>query len=491
MNTAPHRSPTVAILLAIASSTAITLSVPASESSSSSKSNPSSPPLQQSDTRADRLERELEELRRRLGEVERELRDERSGRTPDGEPEERPDGPAEGPVVEFTPVWSRETLERPAALRGVYDKPFLMSIWRRAHIGGYTELEYHSFEDGILGIPEGFRMHRTNLFLFTEISDRVQFGSEIEFETEFEGTGVSDEIEVALEMAFIDWVIFEELVIRGGALLPPLGRINVNHDGPVRELTERPLVSTFVIPTTLTEAGVGARGTIAVGEDVSLGYEAYAVNGFNVLDSNGNLSAPITDIEQVLREGRTSIGGDINGGVAGTGRISLGLADRLEIGGSWHVGTYDEEGDNLLRIFAGDMAIVQPVSWFEIALEGEVAVSDFERNSFARTAGVPDRFWGFYVQGSIGGMPPALRDLVPHVFDDEGARFTIVFRWDHVDLDGDTGDVLEPGINFRPVADTVFKLSWRLTQKSIGLRDLPGREDFDDDGLVFSISTYF
>ena len=383
----------------------------------------------------------------------------------------------------------------PAPLRGVYDKPFLGELWRKARAGGYTEFEFHDFENDILGIDEGFRMRRTNLFFFTDIADSVRFGSEIEFETEFEGVP-SSEIEVAVEMAFVDWTLFEELKLRGGAILPPLGRINVNHDGPVRELTDRPLVSTFVIPTTLTEAGVGAHGTFGIADWLGLRYEVYAVNGFNILDENGNLAVDISEGEQILRAGRTSIGGDINSGLASTGRISFEIAKQFELGGSWHVGTYDENGDNLLAISALDAAWsgelhLTDSSPVALGLEGELAVSDFQRNSFAKAAGVPDRFWGFYAQGTAGGMPDFLRNAAPNVFGGEGSSLGVVLRYDWVDLDGDKSDAIEPGITFRPVADTVFKFSYKFTQRSLGIGGVPGREHFDDKGFVFSISSYF
>ena len=277
-------------------------------------------------------------------------------------------------------------------------------------------------------------------------------------------------------MAFVDWTIYEEFVIRGGALLAPLGRINVNHDGPVRELTERPLVSTYVIPTTLTEPGIGANGNIHLRDDVSVNYEAYAVNGFNLLDSNGNLAVATTEQEQLLREGRTALGGDNNGGVASTGRVGLNLAEHIELGGSWHVGTYDERSDNALSIGAADGAITYDCGGVDLGLEGEVAVADFERNAFARTAGVPDQFWGYYVQISAGHMPEVLAMFLPDVFGGEGAKFTVVFRYDWFDLDGDRGEVWEPGINFRPSADTVFKFSYRHSGQSFGLRNVPGRQ---------------
>ncbi len=436
------------------------------------------------DLAQDDLAEEVKRLREQLERLEKDMRAGSATPPADGTGKAREEDPA--PAAS----WHPETLDTPAPLRGVYDKPFLSSLWRRAYVGGYTELEYHTFEDGVLGIPEGFRMHRTNLFLFADVADRVRFGSEIELETGFDGRPSSD-VEVAVEMAFVDWTIFEELKLRGGAILVPLGRVNVNHDGPIRELTERPLVSTFVIPTTLTEAGVGAHGSFSIAEQLSLSYEAYAVNGFNLLDENGGLAAGITEKERLLREGRTSPGGDINGGIASTGRVAFQILKSLELGGSWHRGTYDENGDNVLTIAAGDAAFAREVGGVKLGLEGEIALAHFERDSFARGAGVPDQFWGWYVQGSVGGMPDALRRMVPSVFDDQGAQITFVLRYDWVDLDKFEGSAIEPGITIRPISDTVFKFSYKLTQESIGIRSVPGREHFDDDGFVFSIATYF
>jgi hypothetical protein len=200
---------------------------------------------------------------------------------------------------------------------------------------------------------------------------------------------------------------------------------------------------------------------------------------------------PVSDHEQHRRVGRPSLGGDENEQPAGTGRLSLQAAKALELGGSWHVGTYDERRDNLLAILAGDVAYVRELGGGSLALEGEAAWAGFERDDFAETAGVPDEFWGFYAQGSWAWMPESLRQAVPHVFGGEGAAFTLVFRYDWVDLDGDHGEAFEPGINFRPVGDTVFKFSYRFGTRGLGTRGVPGRRDFDDDGFIFSFSTYF
>ncbi|GIW70867.1 MAG: hypothetical protein KatS3mg102_0409 [Planctomycetota bacterium] len=426
------------------------------------------------------LEHELAELRARLGALEDELRRRAAPEQPapgGGAPRERSRPPA------LRPLWERDELKTPRALRGVYDKPFLVQLWQRAYLGGYTELEFHAYRDPVLEIPRGFRAHRTNLFAFADVAERVRFAGEIEFEHEQPG----EDLEVAVEMAFADWVIFEQLVVRGGVLLVPLGRINVNHDGPVRELTDRPLVSTFVIPTTLSEAGVGVHGSLQLpGAALVLRYEAYLVNGLGLLDRSGTLAVPPTEFQHLLREGRPSLGGDTNGSPAFTGRVALGLGGLAEAGFSFYAGDYDERNDNRLSIVAADLAVEHG----PFALEGEFAWAGFERDAFARTAGVPDRFWGFYVQAGLGGMPAWLREALPYVFDGEAARLGVALRYERVDLDGDIGEAIEPGLSFRPFADTVFKASYRFALRSLGERDVPGRRP-DDEGVVFGLASYF
>ena len=86
---------------------------------------------------------------------------------------------------------------------------------------------------------------------------------------------------------------------------------------------------------------------------------------------------------------------------------------------------------------------------------------------------------------------PITHRLVPYIFDDEGAALTAAVRYEYVDLDGDRGEALEPGVTVRPIADTVFKFSYRFGFKGVGIRNIPGGRGFDDDGFVFSLATYF
>jgi hypothetical protein len=406
---------------------------------------------------------------------------------------ERGTDPSSGGGVETRPFFERDPVSR-RPLRDVYDKPFLLDLWRRAHVGGYFELEFHGYENEIRQIPRGFRLHRTNLFVFADIADNLRFASEIEFEYEAPG----EDLETNVEMAFIDWILYRELVFRAGALLAPLGRVNLDHDGPTRELTDRPMVSTFVIPTTLTDPGVGFHGTFSLGDRLGAGYQIYATNGFDILDDQGNLATPFTERERLLQEGKPSNGGDSNKSVSTMGRLSLtgSLGEKqdekdettsYEVGFSWHVGNYDERNRNLLAILAGDFAVLHG----PLSLEGEVARASFERDAFSRASGVPDNYSGFYVQAAWSFLPESLPRRAPHVFGNPGSAFTAVVRYDFVDLDGDRASALEPGINFRPFGDTVFKFSYRFGWLEFNALDTPALRDSDSSGFSFSVSSYF
>lgn len=137
------------------------------------------------------------------------------------------------------------------AQEGIYDRPFIGSVSNTA-IGGYIEGNTNYFVED--GITDGFSMElrRFNIFMYSSISRRVRFLSELEFE---HGTE-----EIALETALVDFQISPALVLRAGIILPPIGYLNQNHDSPKWDFVDRPLVTTGVIPSTLSEVGAGVYG---------------------------------------------------------------------------------------------------------------------------------------------------------------------------------------------------------------------------------------
>ena len=128
---------------------------------------------------------------------------------------------------------------------GMYDKPFITRLGGRTSLGGYAE--FHLRTERVNGVLEEatFQLKRFNLFTYSVINSRIRISSEFEFEEGGE--------EIKIELGVIDFEIREELNFRAGIILSPLGRFNLSHDGPVNELTDRPLVTTELIPSTLSE----------------------------------------------------------------------------------------------------------------------------------------------------------------------------------------------------------------------------------------------
>ena len=138
-------------------------------------------------------------------------------------------------------------------------------------IGGYGEIKYHQPEDsnGELDI------HRLVMLLGYRFSDKVQFFSELEFEHAHE---------VEVEQAFINYNLANNLNLRAGLMLVPMGIINVYHEPTTFNGVDRPGIDKNLVPTTWREIGIGFSGKI---NSASLAYEAYIFNGFKSVEADG------------------------------------------------------------------------------------------------------------------------------------------------------------------------------------------------------------
>lgn len=350
----------------------------------------------------------------------------------------------------------------------IYRKPFLES--GGARLGGYIDMEF-------IVDPETstFDQHRFVPFIYAEVSEWVHVASEIEFEHGGAVSGDGGDGEIKLEFATIDLVLDEAFAFRGGVILSPLGRLNVHHDSPMLDLTDRPIVTRRVIPTTLSESGIGFFGTLYPTELSVLDYEIYLVNGFDAnVVSGSRLDA---------RAGRGSQGSDNNNSRSAVGR--LGFSPRLgtTLGVSGHVGAYDDDGEEILSIVAFDAQTARGP--FEFL--GEVALAQAGLAEIAEEPGRPAEAGaaGFYAEARYHFLAGALSRFPEAVF-------TAVARLDHVDRDTEADGVLEQrvslGLNFRPTEESVFKNDLILG-RTRGL-DADAWTDFEV-GYRFSMATYF
>jgi hypothetical protein len=366
------------------------------------------------------------------------------------------------------------------AQEGIYDRPFIASVSNTA-IGGYIEGNTNYFiEDGI---TEGFSMElrRFNIFMYSAISQRVRFLSELEFE---HGTE-----EIALETALIDFQVSPALVLRAGIILPPIGYLNQNHDSPKWDFVDRPLVTTGVIPSTLSEVGAGVYGKGASG-GVMLSYDVYVTNGIAdgvVGNDLGRTDIPSGKSEEQFEE-------DNNGSPAISGRFALRRPGLGEVGVSYYGGYYNSylfEGVEVdERRWLGITAFDFDASLGSAAIRGELAYATIDVPEGMREV-FGDRQWGGHLDIVVPVWKPAMSG-----YDD--ATLSLGLRLERVDYNRGTfsstgqsirDDVtaLVPGISFRPTAGTVFRANYRYHWT----HDFVGNPTVRMAGFQVGFATYF
>lgn len=371
----------------------------------------------------------------------------------------------------------------------IYARPFVASP--KAILGGYTDIEYWNLAND--DTPSYFDQHRLVPFIYGDVSDHVKFAAEIEIEH-------GEELKV--EFATIDYLINEPVNLRAGILLLPLGKFNLLHDSPLRDLTERPLVDQRIIPSTLHQPGVGIYGTLYPTRLAQVNYEAYVTSGFTNAfggENNPNTISNITNTNGIrsARDNNTEF--DNNDGKAVVGRVAYSPFLGVEVAGSGFFGSYDPQSKRPLAIWALDWTFQRGP--FELIGESAWA---YIRGNNLQVSGQPiannqtnaRRMQGYYIQLNYHFLPAFLTQLAPSHFRPEVSTFTAVVRWEEMNMgqdlpDTETGKLgqrqqLTLGLNFRPTEDTVFKFDYQYSPEEVS----NGRR-IHDNGFVASAATYF
>src|SRR5690349_18432262 len=118
----------------------------------------------------------------------------------------------------------------------------------RLPVAGYMEAHFNKDS----GEPGRADFHRFVLLFGHSFSDRIKFWSELEVEHALVEGG-EERGELALEQAYLDFLVKPALNFRGGMVLSPVGLINERHEPPAFNGVERPFVETVIIPTTWRE----------------------------------------------------------------------------------------------------------------------------------------------------------------------------------------------------------------------------------------------
>ena len=401
--------------------------------------------------------------------------------------------------------------------RLVYAKPFVSSP--KAIVGGYMDLQFRTHRNAVLetgaegrGTTNGYDQQRFVPFIYADITEHLKFASEIEIEHGIRGNTGNNEI--SLEFAHVDYLVHELLNVRAGVVLIPLGKFNLLHDSPLNDLTDRPIVSRLVIPSTMSETGAGIYGTFYPGRTGKVDYEVYYTTGPCGYNSNGS---PRINEESGTSRSRqrkcwSDDGFDINNGKAVSGRVAYSPMLGVEIGGSGYFGNQSASSYNPLSIYAvdwtlqrGPFELIGEAAWAYArgnsrAIPGS-SITGFAPGSLLTGMNTlnplgtpPQRLWGFYIQGNYHFMPSFLTKLAPKRFG-EGSTFTAVIRYDRVNLNMDNKgenqgewEQISFGLNYRPIEDAVIKMSYQYLPKAYN--PVAGQR-IHDSAFVMSVATYF
>jgi len=364
----------------------------------------------------------------------------------------------------------------------IYTRPFILNVNNLStSIGGYFEGNSNYFSED--GVSEGlsFELRRFNIFLYSSIGPGIRFLSELEFE---HGTE-----EIALETAQIDLQLYPEFILRGGIILVPIGMFNQNHDSPRWDIIDRPLVSTHIIPATLSEVGFGVHGRFLLSRNLSFTYSGYLTNGLGdgvILNSEGKTFIPHGKREKAFEE-------DNNGLPAYSGRVAL-QHQMSEFGLSFYHGVYNSfrvEGIEVDEKRSLSIAAIDFSSnFFDFTLHGEAAYSMIE---------VPDNISEIFGDKQWGTFFDIIYTVYKgSVFLFNEAIINSIVRFEFVDFNigsfnatgqnvGDDVTALVIGLSFRPVPNTVIKANYRRHWTV----DAIGNPAIHTAGFQFGFASYF
>ena len=290
----------------------------------------------------------------------------------------------EGPELKFDP--NTPTESQPAPKKPfVYGEEPIGKFGNENNyikLGGYgsVRFEYGSGQD----LKDTFTFRRLVFTTDARIASRFRIYTELEFERfrkieleravstadgglkivqEIEGTNKS---EIALEQAWFEFELKKWLRFKGGGVLVPLGRFNINHDDNLWNIARRPLVDRGVPVLASTSAwdelGFGLDGDIDLNEKQKLNYQIFVVNGA-VLDAalEEVIATRSPKRDKIEFEGEFGIStgtfsNDIKNAKTVTGRImySPRLGHEFGVSGYWGRYTPDYLADKSLTSFGFD-----------------------------------------------------------------------------------------------------------------------------------------
>jgi hypothetical protein len=331
-------------------------------------------------------------------------------------------------------------------------------------IGGYGEINY---QNGLGNVSnDQTDLLRLVLYAGYRFNDRIVFNSEVEFEHAGK--------EVSVEFAYLDFLLTRAVRLRIGNFLMPIGFINEMHEPPFFNGVFRPDVERLIIPTTWSENGIGLHGEVG-----GLRYQAYAVNGLDVLRDPATLGEDKVETSSWLANSKSgsaearaaTFGGIVNleyaaGPVTVGGTFYGGRADQRRLPDVKATVTITEAHAQLA--WKGATARVLGV----VGTLGDAAAV----NAFLTSAGGVPVNLGSRVQGGYGEVAYDVLSLVTPGGESSLSPFV---RLEGYDLNakvpsGFTRDpsvdilALTTGLTYRPIPTVVVKADYQRRDPRAG-----------------------
>ncbi len=331
-------------------------------------------------------------------------------------------------------------------------------VERGLSIGGYGEFNFQKFVQDQHGRRDQFDLTRFVLYTGYKFTDRIILNSEVEFEHALIGEATASAESGAVEVEFLslDFLAWQQLNVRAGLLLVPMGFINEIHEPPFFHVVFRPEVEQRIIPTTWREGGVGIFGTLAPGLD----YRAYVLNGLNAKGFES----------ETIREGRQQGNQAFADDLAGTARLDYSPIPGTLVGAAFWAG-----GSGQDETFAGRKPDVFTLMWeahaqvryrgLELRALGtflDIDDADLVSQELGETIG--NHQYGFYVEAAY--------DVLPLVMPETRHALVPFFRYENLDtqdsvprgfarVPGNAVQLYTVGASYKPHPQVVLKMEYR------------------------------
>ena len=363
--------------------------------------------------------------------------------------------------TDAVPVANEEQFGLGAAASKVYRVDHGISF------GGYGEMLYENFagsnDAGVrTTTKDRFDMLRGVLYTGYKYSDRVLFNSEIEFEHGNTALGG----EASVEFAYLDFMATQNVGVRTGLLLIPMGLVNEMHEPTTYLAARRSQTENAIIPTTWREMGAGV-----FGEHGPVSWRAYAVNS--------------------IRGDRFTAGG-VRGGrqkganaqiedIALTGRVDYEPFEGTFIGGSFFSGNTGQGNAVGGRTVEGNLTIFDlhgeakfrgatlRALWAQATLDDVAQLNAL--NGLTGNRSIGEELGGWYVEAGYD-----VSTLLPRFGE---SSLTPYLRYEQLNTQRSVpaGFSVNPateqtiftiGLQFRPVPQTVIKADYQNSDNEAG-----------------------